>query len=123
MYNIAYFQLVLNTLKEPSFVLFKELNSNKLINQPIIFCDIYNIETNIPVFHSSYINQHFHKKLILADFDQINYIEHFKNQHFLILYNPLTQTPQTQNKNYLYISIEDNATQFLENYCNEYKTI
>lgn len=121
MYNLAYFQLVFKTLKDRSFVIFKELNSNKLIDQPIIFCDIYNTETNIPIFHSSYINQHFHKKLILTDFDQIPYIQNFKNQDFLILFNPLSQTPQ--DKKYLYLSLEDDYNKFLEDYCNEYKTL
>lgn len=121
MYNIAYFQLTLNNLKDRSFTIFKQLSYNKLINQPIIFCDTYNIETNIPIFHSSYINQHFYKKLIFTDFDQIPYIQNFKNQDFLILFNPLSQTPQ--NKKYLYLSIEDDYTKFLEDYCNEYKTI
>lgn len=121
MYNIAYFQLILKNIKDPSFLRFKELYKNKQIYQPIIFCDKYIVETNFPIFHSSYINQHFHKKLILTDFDQIKYIQNFKNQHFIVLYNQDIHTI-TDDK-YHYISLEDNLNQFLEKNCNEYKTI
>ena len=122
MYQIAYFQKQLDNLTTPSFIKFKELYDKQQIYQPIIFCDNYSAESaNIPIFHSSYINQHFYKQIILTDFDQIQYIENFKNKNFILLYNKLIHDPK--DKQYFYIDLEDSLLSFLQENCHEYKTI
>lgn len=122
MYQIAYFQKIFSDINTPSFVKFKELYDNKYIYQPMIFCDSYTTEYgNIPIFHSSYINQHFHKQIILTDFDQIYYIENFKNQNFIILYNKLTQTPK--DTKYQCLDLEYNLVKFLQENNYEQKNI
>ena len=122
MYNIAYFQNKLFDLTCPSFLIYKKLCDEKQIHQPIIFCDTYDAEAaNIPIFHSYYLNQHYHKKIILTDFDQIKYIANFHNQNFLILYNQFTHEPI--NNTYKYITSETILETFLIENCYEYKQI
>lgn len=122
MYQIAYFQKELKDLTTPSFIKFKNLIINNKAYQPIIFCDTYNVEfANIPIFHSSYINQHFYKQIILTDFDHIDYILNFKNYNFCIVYNKLVQTP-TDNR-YKYIDLDDDLENFLKENYYEYQKI
>ena len=76
---------------------------------------------DIPIFHSSYIDQHYHKRLILTDMDQITYIQNFHHNNFILMYNSIVITP-SDNK-YKYIDMEHDLATFLNEHCNEYKTI
>jgi hypothetical protein len=116
MYKLNYFQKDLTDINCASFNMYKQLLSDNKISQPIIFCDRYRIDpfVNMPIFHSYFINQHFYKTSTLTDYDQILYIENFKNNNFIIVYNPdIHDISQYKNK-YKFIDMNNDINLYME---------
>ena len=122
MYHINYYKQQINEHNTLSLKLFLQACTDKQLYQPKIFCDNINISiaSNIPIFHSYYMRQHFHKCLIMTDYEDLDYIQAYHNTNFMILYNPMFQ-PKQFEETYKYLSIEDSFYNFLEENCNEYK--
>lgn len=116
MYKLNYFQKILIDINCTSFLMYKQLLDNNKIIQPIIFCDQYTVDPfiNIPIFHSYFINQHYNKTYILSDYDQLSYIENFKNNNFIIVYNPDTQDINKYQNQYKFINNNSDIYQFME---------
>lgn len=120
MYNINYYKQNINSDNTYLLNLFLQADRDKLLYQPKIFCDQYDIhiQSSIPIFHSYYIRQHFNKSLILSAYEDLSYIKSYNNENFLIIYDPLTQNKNTNHK---YMQKQDNFYTFLSESCNEYK--
>lgn len=116
MYKLNYFQKILQNTDCASFKMYKQLLSTNKIVQPIIFCDQYTVDPlmSVPIFHSYYMNQYFHKTYILTDFDQISYITSFKCNNFIIVYNSDTQDINNYKDNYKFIDINNDIIEFME---------
>lgn len=116
MYKLNYFQKDFDNANCISFKMYSSLLSDNKIDQPIIFCDKHYIDplNNIPIFHSYFINQHYHLTDILTDYDQITYLDYFNNKNFLVVYNPDTQDINKYKDIYKFIDINTNIDSYME---------
>lgn len=118
MYQLNYFQKDFTNIDCLSFKMYQELVMNNKIIQPIIFCDKYLVDplVKVPILHSYFINQYFHKNYTLTDYDQLSYIEHFKINNFIIVYNPDVHETKSYENKYHFISMNDNINTYMEQF-------
>lgn len=118
MYKINYFQKDLTNIDCVSYKMYEKMILGNYIDQPKIFCDKYIVDPliKIPIFHSYFINQHFHKHYLLTDYDQLSYIESFKFKNCFIVYNSDTQKIDSYQDKYKFIDINEDIITYMEKY-------
>ena len=89
MPNLILFKPTILDQSSYALVTYLRLYKNDIINNPIIFSDYcaINIDSNIPIFNSYFLRQHFFNYSILLDFDDLEYLNNLQNNKCIILYN------------------------------------
>jgi hypothetical protein len=89
---------------------YKKLVDENIVINPIIYTDNYNlfIDSNLPMFPTFYIRNHFNKNFILLDYYDLKYIPQYMKKHCIVLYDQ-TSISDTDKKNcYKFIKYNDN---------------
>lgn len=99
MYKLALFSPIITNDHSLSLLKFRDLYKQKLLIDPIIFCDNINIflEETIPIFASIYMKQKFTEYVIITDIDHISCID--KSLKTIAIYNSTCQNPIKNSTN------------------------
>ena len=118
MYNIDYYQQYIDSPNSLAYNSFMKLYDKKLLYQPKIFSDkcLVYLKNSIPIFHSFYIRQHYHNRAVMIGYDDVQYVDHYYNQNFIVVYNDSNDIQNLKDK-YLCYNLEYDIVDFLkENY-------
>ena len=90
--NLVLFKRQISSVENHSVQVYLRLYKEKILTSPLIFTDEDNvfIHNLIPIFHTYYIRQHFHKKYILLDMEDEKHVpESIDESQLLILHHDL----------------------------------
>lgn len=114
MYKIALFLPVIKNDNSLALSKFLDLFKQRLLLDPVIFCDNNEIfiDDNISIFSSIYMKQKFRQYIIITDIENINYID--SSVRILAIYNEVCQNTLANKPNITYVPHENNINAILQ---------
>lgn len=110
MYKLALFSPVIKDHNSLSLLKFIDLYKNKLLIDPIIFCDniTIHIPEQIPIFASLYMKQKFAEYVIITDIEHVSVLDN--SLKIIAIYNSSYQNSIQDNTNIKYVSYESDIS-------------
>lgn len=114
MYNIVYFEKNIIDESSKALKIYLKAINNNLISNPIIFCDKYKIIIdNIPIFHTYYIKNIFHKLYILTNkYDTEYLVSMGLDSNIIVVYDSIVENYDGPLLSYDYST--DNFNKFIK---------